>query len=108
MVAVQRVAAALLLCSAIPALGHEGGIDARGAVVAVAGGHIAVRGADGKEQHFAVTAETRVVVDGAGAKITDVKPGMRAVVHARKSGDRLEAGAIRATAPESPRPTKAK
>lgn len=103
---IQRLAAALLLCSAAPALAHEGGVDARGVVVTVDGGDIAVRGADGKEQHFAVTAETRVVVDGNGAKVSDLRPGMRAVVHARKGSDRLEASSIRASAAKTPQPTK--
>lgn len=104
----QGLAAALMLWGAAPGAAHEGGVDARGVVVAADGDHIAIRGTDGRDQHFAVTGQTRVMVGGAGAKVSDVRPGMRAVVHARKNGDRLEASSIRASAPETTRPTKAK
>lgn len=104
----QLLMAAILLWAAAPAPAHEGGVDARGVVVATGSGHIAIRGADGKELRYAVTAETRVVVGGSGAGLSDVKEGMRAVVHGRRKGDRLEASSIRASAPESPRPRKTK
>lgn len=86
---------------------HEGGVDARGVVAAASGDHVALRTADGVEQHFAVTARTRVLIGSAAGKIADLKPGMRAVVHGRKDGDRLEAVLVRAAPAGVPqRPSK--
>lgn len=87
-----------------PATAHEGGVDARGVVASASADHLALRTADGKEQHFAVTPRTHVTIGSVAAKIADIKPGMRAVVHGRKDGERFEAVSVRAasTQPASP------
>jgi hypothetical protein len=94
--------AAAALVAGSPALAHEGGVDARGVVVSADADRISLRTGDGKEQSFGITAQTRVVVEGGTGKLADLKPGMRAVVHARKSGERLEAVSVRAAMPKSP------
>jgi len=94
------VATAVVVLFARPALGHEGGFDARGVVATADTSSVAVRGADGKEQRFEVTLDTRIVVAGRAARPSDLAPGMRAVVHGRKSGAKLEAVAVRASAPK--------
>ena len=94
------MAAALALCGAAPAYGHEGGVDAKGVVVAADSAQVSVRGLDGKEQHFALTPKTRILVEGRAANSADLAPGQRAVVHARKIGGRLEAESVRASTPQ--------
>ena len=84
---------------AAPALAHEGGVDARGVVVAATADRVALRTGAG-ERAFDVTPRTRVVVDGHAARTGDLAAGMRAVVHARKVGDRLEARSIQAATPK--------
>lgn len=90
-------AAALLLWSAEPAMGHEGGIDVRGVVVTADAEHVTVRGANGKEVRFALTPETRILVGNRAARPADLKSGVRAVVHGRKVGEHLQAVSIRAS-----------
>ncbi len=92
--------AVALLSLAVPAAAHEGGLDARGVVVTASADRISVRVGDGKELVFALTPQTRVVVGGKIAKVTDLVPGQRAVVHGRRAGDRLEAVSIRAATPQ--------
>ena len=95
---------AIMFLWAGQATAHEGGVDMRGVVVTAGADHIALRTAEGKEQHFAVTQRTRVTIGSAAAKIADVRPGVRAVVHARKDGERLEAVSVRAAPAKAPQP----
>ncbi len=77
---------------------HEGGIDARGTVSGIDDERITLKTDSGTEQAFALTANTEFVKGKAPAARGDVAPGMRAVVHARRAGDRLEARLVRVTA----------
>ncbi len=81
---------------------HEGGIDARGTVSAIDAERITLRTERGTEQAFALTASTEFVKGKAPASRDDVAPGMRAIVHARRSGDRLEARLVRVAAGKGP------
>lgn len=87
---------AVLLFGGFPALAHEGGADFRGIISTAEGDQLAVRGADGKEHRAALTPATRIFLSGQAAKAADLKPGLRVVVHARKSGDRVEAVTVQA------------
>lgn len=89
-----------LLSLTVPAAAHEGGVDARGVVVTASADRISVRVSDGKELVFALTPQTRVVVGSKSAKVADLVPGQRTVVHGRRAGDRLEAVSIRAATPQ--------
>ena len=105
------IATIVALVGAGPALGHEGGIDVRGVVVAADAAQVTVRGADGKETRFAVARDTRVFVERHGAKPAELKPGVRAVIHGRERDGRLEAASIHASAPAgsvpaAPRPAR--
>jgi hypothetical protein len=77
---------------------HEGGLDARGTVSGIDAERITLRTEHGTEQAFALTASTEFVKGRAPAVREDVAPGMRAVVHARRIGDRLEARLVRVAA----------
>lgn len=90
------VSAVALLLGSSTALAHEGGADFRGVVSSAEGNHLTVRGADGKERRAALTPATRIFVAGQEAKAADLKPGLRAVVHARKAGGQVEAVTVQA------------
>lgn len=77
---------------------HEGGLDARGTVIGIDAERITLRTERGTEQAFTLSASTEFVKGRAPAGREDVEPGMRAVVHARRSGDRLEARLVRVAA----------
>lgn len=76
------------------ALGHGTGIHARGTVKEVGPDHVVLAG-KGTDQAFAVDADTRIVRGEGPVRIEDVRVGERAVVHARREGERLRATEIR-------------
>lgn len=90
-----------VLLMATPASAHEGGIDMRGEVLSADAKQVTVRSGDGHEQHFALTPQTRITVEGIVAKPTDLSPGLPAVVH----GKRVD-GVIAATSIQLARPRK--
>ncbi len=77
------------------ALAHEGGLDAKGTVEAIAEDRIDVRTAKGVKS-FALTPRTEIVKGRAPAKAGDLRPGDRVVVHARARDGKLEAFEVRA------------
>lgn len=102
MKATAWMALVLVLCGSTVAHAHEGGVDARGVLISADAGQVSVRGADGKELRFVLTPRTRIVVGGRAAKPADLVPGQRAVIHARKAGDQLEAASVRVSAASQP------
>jgi hypothetical protein len=77
------------------AVAHEGGIHVKGAVVAVEGDILVVKTTEGAEQRFTLTKDTTFSRDGRSAPRTELAPGDRVVVHARRAGGRMEATEVR-------------
>jgi hypothetical protein len=75
---------------AAPLAAHQGGHDSRGIVVSIAEKELTVKTSHGEEK-FVLTPETRFVKDGSPASAEDLAASDRVVVHATKSGKRLEA-----------------
>lgn len=84
-----------------PALsaGHEGGLDARGTIKAIGADEVVLSTARGTDQAYALGPDTRFRRGTAPARREDVRAGERAVVHARRDGEKLHATEIR-LAPE--------
>ena len=76
--------------SSAPLAAHEGGYDARGVVTSVGPQELTIKTKRGEEK-FVLTPETQFVKDGSPATAGDLKSSDRAVVHAKKRGERLEA-----------------
>lgn len=87
---------ALLAMLAIPAvaLAHGTGVHARGTIKEVMPDRVVLTG-KGPDQAFAVDASTRILRGDGSVRIEDVRVGERAVVHARRDGERLRATEIR-------------
>ncbi len=81
-------------CLASPALAHEGGVDAKGTVKAVSGDRIEIETAHGAKS-FTITSRTEFVKGRAPAKLSDIQPGDRVVVHGRPKDGALEAVQVR-------------
>jgi len=77
------------------AVAHEGGMHVKGAVVAVEGDVLVVKSTEGAEHRFTLTKDTTFSRDGRPAPRTELAPGDRVVVHARRAGDRMEATEVR-------------
>jgi hypothetical protein len=90
-----------VLLIATPAPAHEGGVDMRGEVLTADAKQVTVRSGDGHEQHFALTSQTRITLEGIVAKPTALSPGLPAVVHGKKVG-----GVTTATSIQLARPRK--
>ena len=97
-VSLRRMLVAALALSSFgaPALAHEGGADARGAVVEVSSTRIVLRTPRGDTRSFAVTARTEIRRGNVSVKLSEVRAGEKAVVHAKSTqGGEPEATAIR-------------
>lgn len=79
-----------LAAAATAARAHQGGVDVRGVVEAVAPDRIVVTTAAGNRS-FAVTPATEFAKGGSPARLEDLRPGDRVVVHGRTRGGRTEA-----------------
>ena len=77
------------------AAGHEGGLDARGTIKQIGPDEVVLSTAQGKEQAYALGPDTKFRRGTAPARREDVHPGERAVVHARRDGEKLRATEIR-------------
>jgi hypothetical protein len=86
-----KLMALLAALAATPAAAHEKGDRARGVVESVSAERIVIESADGHMVAFAITEETRFFRGGELAGREDVKPGQRAVVHGKRSGEELRA-----------------
>lgn len=74
---------------------HGGELHVMGTVTKVDKMSISVRSTEGAVKTVMAMKETRVVKDGAAAKIEDLKVGDRVVIHAQDHGGMLKATEIR-------------
>ncbi len=95
------IAAAAAVATAARA--HQGGVDVRGVVQAVAPDRIEVATANGLRA-FGLTSATEFVKAGAPGRREDVRPGDRVVVHGRARGGGLEAVRVEIGVPRRSRP----
>lgn len=77
------------------AAAHEGGLDARGTIKEIGADEVVLATAQGKDQTYALGPDTKYRRGTAPARREDVRAGERAVVHARREGDKLHATEIR-------------
>ncbi len=73
------------------ALAHEGGAHARGTVKEITADRLVLATTGGTELSVTLVSGTQIVRGHHAIAVTDVHPGERAVVHASKHGERLEA-----------------
>lgn len=84
-----------VLAGPVLAAGHEGGLDARGTIKQIGPDEIVLSTTQGKDQAYALGPDTKFRRGAAPARREDVHPGERAVVHARRDGEKLRATEIR-------------
>lgn len=82
-------AVAALLAMPVALLAHGHG-HVQGTVNSIDAAKIDVKTADGKSRQVALTGKTKYVRGDAAARIADVKPGERVVVHLGEDGSALE------------------
>jgi len=93
----STMAMAVLGTLLAPALagGHEAGLHARGTIKEIAPDHVVLTMTEGKDQTYALGPDTKFVRGEAPARREEVRAGERAVIHARRDGERLQATEIR-------------
>jgi hypothetical protein len=74
---------------------HEAGLHARGTIEEITPHRVVVATKDGKDQTYALDADTKFLRGEAPARREDVRAGERAVVHARRDGGELHATEVR-------------
>lgn len=84
------------LAFAIPvvALAHESGLHGRGTIKEITPHHVVLAAKDG-EQTYALGPDTKLVRGERAVRPDEVRVGERAVVHARRDGEKLHATEIR-------------
>jgi hypothetical protein len=82
---------------------HEAGDRAMGIVESIAPDRIVLKAPDGHPLAFTVTAETRFVRGQEPVRRGDVRVGERAVVRARRTGERMEATLVKLGPAAAPR-----
>ena len=87
--------ALVVALAAAPAAGHEKGDRAMGVVESVSAERIVIQTADGHQVAFTITKDTRFFRGNEPAGRADVKPGQRAVVHGKRTGEQLEAARVK-------------
>lgn len=89
--------AALVAALLVPAHAgaHEAGLHARGTIKEITPHRVVVVTKDGKDQTYALGAETKFLRGEIPARREDVRAGERAVVHARRDGEALLAIEVR-------------
>jgi hypothetical protein len=92
---------ALALCSA-PVAAHQGGHDTRGVVTSVSARELIIKTSHGEER-FVLTAGTEFVKDGSPGTAQDLKASDRVVVHAKQSGEHMEAVKVQFKSAASPK-----
>jgi hypothetical protein len=92
---VKRVVVIGALVAPALGAGHEGGLDARGTIKTIGADEVVLSTAQGKDQAYALGPDTKFRRGAAPARREDVRAGERAVVHARREGDKLHATEIR-------------
>ena len=81
------------------ALAHEGGLHARGVVREVTKERIVLTTIEGKSFTASMGPATRIQRGGKAVGVGEIHAGERAVVHARRDGDRLEATEVKLGGP---------
>ncbi len=79
---------------------HEGGAHERGTVKEITADRIVLATTAGTEVTVALSSETQIVRGKRVITTKDVRPGERAVVHASKHGERLEATEVMVADPK--------
>ena len=74
---------------------HEAGLHARGTIKEITPHQVVVATKEGKDQTYALGADTKFFRGEAPALREDIRTGERAVVHARRDGEKLHATEIR-------------
>lgn len=92
---VKRVVVLGALVGPALAAGHEGGLDARGTIKEVRADEVVLSTTQGKDQAYVLGPDTKFRRGAAPARREDIRAGERAVVHARRDGDKLHATEIR-------------
>lgn len=82
-----------------PALAHEGGLHARGVVREVTKERIVLTTTEGKDFTASMGPATRIVRGGKAVGVGEIHAGERAVVHAKRDGERLEATEVKLGGP---------
>lgn len=82
------------------ALAHEGGAHAKGTVKAVTADRLVLTTTGGEELSVVLVSGTRISRGHRDISAADVHPGERAVVHASRHGEQLEATAVMVAAPK--------
>jgi hypothetical protein len=91
----RRIAvAALFVAFAVMALAHGNEEHVMGTVTAVGDNIITVKTTAGKLTEVAITEKTAFSRAGQMVGVKEIKVGDRVVIHARKTGDRLEATTV--------------
>ncbi len=86
--------------AAARALAHEGGAHARGTVKEITADRLVLTTTSGGEVSVALVPGTQFVRGNRGISAADVHPGERAVIHASKHGERLEATEVMVAEPK--------
>ena len=107
----MRTAAKLLLGSilltALPARAHEPSERALGTVETIRSEALVIRTSDGHTVTFSVAPDTRFEREGKRVERTEVQPGERAVVQAKRAGDSMQATRVKLGAvKQGPRNTR--
>jgi len=87
-----RLMTVLVVAAAVvagPAFAHEKGDRAIGVVESITADQIVIKASDGHVVPFALVPDTRFSVGDKTAGAQDVRAGQRAVVHGKRSGDKL-------------------
>ncbi len=82
------------------ALAHEGGTHAKGTVKEITPDRIVLATTGGTELSVALVSGTQIVRGHHAIAVKDVHPGERAVVHAARRGERLEATEVMVAEPK--------
>jgi hypothetical protein len=87
-----------LLCSG-PLFAHGNEKHVLGTVKAVGADSVTVETTSHQSQTVQVTAQTKFIKGGAPSSLSDLKVGDRVVIHAKASGDKLQATEVKFGAP---------
>ena len=85
-----------------PVRAHEGGTHARGVVKEISGERIVLTTSEGKPLTIALGPETRIIRGNEAVSVEAVRPGERAVVHARRKAGQLEATHVKLGSAKKP------